>query len=217
MKIVKRVGEQLLPAWLRTELKPVLAFAGAGTALWSGSAALAARAWAYLRDRLSLTESLGALAIGAYLTGYGCIHAPHTARFAIPGVIVAWCVAAWWHAPPADVPQPAENPEPAPPDSAPQDVYAATLEWIWRQVGDTQGVHLRDLLAHAQAHGLFEDLDVTAFRGHLERWGIPVRDRVRVRGLGVTVGVYRDDLPALPGPSPESGDQTPPETELHPA
>ena len=71
MKIIKGVGERLLPSWLRAELRPVLAFAGAGTALWNGSIVLAARAWAYLRERLSLLESLGALAVGVYIAGYG--------------------------------------------------------------------------------------------------------------------------------------------------
>ncbi|MFF1402738.1 hypothetical protein [Streptomyces sp. NPDC058294] len=84
------------------------------------------------------------------------------------------------------------------------DVRAATLEWVWQQVGDRQGVHLRDLLAHAQTHGMFEGMEVAVFRAHLERWGIPVRARVRVRGQGVTVGIHRDDLQGLTSPSPEA-------------
>lgn len=87
-------------------------------------------------------------------------------------------------------------------EHSPDDVREATLEWIRERIGDRQGVHLRDLLAHAQAHGMFEGLEVSDLRAHLERWGIPVRDRQRVRGLGVTVGVRREDLPAPSGPSP---------------
>lgn len=217
MKIVKQVGERLLPDWIRSELRPVLAFAGAGTALCTGSLALARWAWSQLRERFSAPESLGVLGAAAYVAGYGCIHAPHIARFAVPGAAVAWCVAAWWYAPPADLPDPVERLEPQPPTSAPQDVYAATLEWVWQQIGDTQGVHLRDLLTHAQSHGMFEDLDVSDLRRHLERWDIPVRNRVRVRGLGITVGIHRDDLKPLPSPSPEEEGQDPPESELHPA
>lgn len=105
----------------------------------------------------------------------------------------------------------------APPKAAPADVHAATVEWVQRQIGNTQGVHLRDLLQHAQQHGMFEGLDVTTFRTHLERWGIPVRSRVRVRGKGVTVGIHRDDLSPSPTvPSPPTP-QDPPNSGLHPA
>jgi hypothetical protein len=217
MKIIKGVGERILPRWLRDELRPVLAFAGAGAALSAGSLVLAARAWAELRERLSLAESIGALAVGAYLAGYGCWHAPHIARFAIPAAAVAWCTAAWYVAPPSD--QPAEKAPEAetehPVERPHQEVYEATLDWIRQQIADRQGVHLRDLLAHAQKHGMFEALEVSELRSHLERRGFPVRNRVRVRGLGVTVGIHRDDLPPLPEASPESGDPTPPDSELH--
>jgi hypothetical protein len=119
----------------------------------------------------------------------------------------AWTAAAWRAGRPV-TDECADDPAEAPteqPDGAPRgDVRAATLEWIWQQIGDRQGVHLRDLLAHAQAHGMFEGLEVGEFRAHLERWEIPVRARVRVRGLGVTVGIHRDDLPAPLSPSPEA-------------
>jgi hypothetical protein len=216
MKIIKEVGERLLPSWLTAELRPILAFAGAGAALWTGSVTLADRAWGKLRERLSAWESACAIVIGAYVAAYGCWHAPHIARFAIPGTVIAWCVAAWSIAPPADLPESVEAAEEEAPTEDPQDVYAATLEWIWRQVGDRQGVHLRDLLEHAQAHGMFEGLDVSELRAHLERWGIPVRNRVRVRGLGVTVGVHRDDLPTPSEPLPDPDGQDPPNSELHP-
>jgi hypothetical protein len=101
------------------------------------------------------------------------------------------------------------------PKAAPEAVRTATIEWVQRQIGDTQGVHLRDLLEHAQQHGMFEGLDVTTFRVHLERWGIPVRSRVRVRGKGVTVGIHRDDLKPLPLAPSAPPSQEPPNSELH--
>ena len=219
MKIVKGAGEKILPHWIRSELRPVLVFTGAGTTLLTGSIALAQRAWDELRERLGLWESIGALAAGVYVAGYGCWQSPHIASFAVPAGLVAWCVAACWAAPaakqlPDQVPEAAVEEQPA---SSPDDVYAATLEWIWRQVGNRQGVHLRDLLEHAQAHGMFMDLDVSGLRTHLEVWRIPVRDRVRVRGLGVTVGIHRDDLPAPAAPLPDPDGQDPPNPELHPA
>jgi hypothetical protein len=216
MKIIKEVGERLLPSWLAAELRPILVFTGTGAALWAGSCELVCRAWQWLGQRLGVWERLGALTVGAYLVGYGCLHAPHIARFAIPGAAIAWCAAAWWSAPQDSLPEPVEAGAPEPPGATPQDVYTATLEWIRRQIGERQGVHLRDLLEHAQVHGMFEDLDVSELRGHLERAGIPVRNRVRVRGLGVTVGVHRDDLPPLPEPLPDRDSQDPPDSGLHP-
>lgn len=219
MKIVKGVGERLIPRWIRHEIRPVLAFTGAGTALWAGSCELARRGWAMLAERCTVWERLGVLAAGAYMAVYSCSHAPHIAVFAVPAGLVVWCTAAWWIAPPTvveEAPEPAVEAEPEQHlESEPRDVYAATLDWIWQQIGDRQGVHLRDLLAHAQAHGMFDDLDVTTLRAHLERRGFPVKDKVRVRGLGVTVGIHRDDLPPLPGPSPESDGQDPPKPQLH--
>lgn len=213
MKIVSRVGEWLLPRWIRTELRPVLAFTGAGRSLVDGSRLLARRGWTALGEHLDGWERYGAVAAAGYAAVYASVQAPQAARFVVSGAVVAWCVAAWWMAPPAEAEVPAETAVEEQPASSSQDVYAATLDWIRQQIGDRQGVHLRDLLDHAQAHGMFEALDVTELRAHLERWGIPVRDRVRVRGLGVTVGVYRPDLPPLP----DHDGQDPADPELHPA
>jgi hypothetical protein len=215
MKIVKQVGERLLPSWLRTEIRPVLVFTGAGTALLTGSIVLAARGWVWHTERLTLGERVAALLAGGYLAMYSCAHAPDVARFAAPSMVVVWCAAAWCVAPPAIRDEPAATSVEAAPAPPPDDVYTATLAWIRQQIGDRQGVHLRDLLDHAQQHGMFETLDVTELRTHLERWGIPVRKRVRVRGLGITVGIYRDDLPPLPEPLPDPDGQDPPDSELH--
>ena len=214
MKIVKRVGEQL-PPWLTAALRPVLTVSGAGTSLVEGSRVLLRRGWDLLGEYADGWQRYAALAAVGYVAVYTVGHASRIPPFAVPAAVVAWCVAAWWNAPPADRPEPAKAVDSEAPAAAPQDVYEATLEWIRERTGDTQGVHLRDLLAHAQAHGMFEGLDVSELRTHLERWGIPVRDRVRVRGLGVTVGVYRPDLPAPPEPLPEPNGQDPPDSELH--
>jgi hypothetical protein len=216
MKIIKRVGERLLPHWIRDQVRPVLTFTGAGRALVAGSRVLVHRGWTAVCDRLDGWERYGAVAFAGYVVVYAGIHARQAAPFVLPVVVVVWCSAAWCVAPPTATKQvPAVEAEP--PTSTPQDVYEATLEWIWGQIGDRQGVHLRDLLEHAQAHGMLGGLDVTTLRAHLERHGFPVRDRVRVRGLGVTVGIHRDDLPPLPQPLPDRESQDPPNSELHPA
>ncbi|MGW0131907.1 hypothetical protein [Streptomyces sp. NPDC003299] len=125
---------------------------------------------------------------------------------AVPNLLwlftACWVAAAWrtgraLHQEAADTP--AEEAQQA----SPEEVREATLEWIRQQIGDRHGVHLRDLLAHAQAHGMFEDLDVTTFRSHLERWDIPVHRGVKVRGVP-TWGVRRRDLDA---PAPADGQE----------
>ena len=96
------------------------------------------------------------------------------------------------------------------PVSTPEEVYTATLQWVRGQVGDSNGIHLSDLLANAHAHNMHTDLDVATFRTVLERWGFPIRQQLKVSGKN-RPGIHRDDLPKqpLPPPSPEeSGSAT---------
>ncbi|WP_392749263.1 hypothetical protein [Streptomyces sp. LN590] len=93
-----------------------------------------------------------------------------------------------------DAPEHAEPDDDQPPAATPEEVYAATIDWIRNQTADSNGVHLSDLLAHAHAHGLHTDLDVGAFRAVLERWGIPVRQQLKVMGRN-RPGIHRIDLP----------------------
>jgi hypothetical protein len=197
MKIIKEVGEKLLPSWLAAELRPILVFTGAGAALMSGSIALAARGWEQLRERLSVRESLGALAIGAYVTVYGCVHAPHIARFAVPGAVIAWCVAAWCVAPAAPRPDPVEQPV----ETAP-DLTLADLAAIVRRVAKhRQGAHLADLLAEPELDGWTQPelkAAVTADFGlPVEEFKLILDGRQRVRD-----GVRVRDLPPAPTLTP---------------
>jgi hypothetical protein len=154
------------------------------------------------RAVLGVLARLALLALGVYLLA--------RAVRALPTLLwllsAAWTAGAW-RAGRAPAEESEEAPTKEPDDTPHGDVREATLEWIWQQIGDRQGVHLRDLLAHAHAHGMFEGMEVAEFRGHLERWQIPVRARVRVRGLGVTVGIHRDDLEGLTSPSPAAAVQ----------
>ncbi|MFF7550921.1 hypothetical protein ACFZCU_46065 [Streptomyces canus] len=182
------MGEQLLPSWLRNELRPVLAFAGAGTALWAGSVALANWAWIELQERLSAWERAGAVALGVYLTGYGCWHAPHIARFAIPAAILVWCAAAWFVAP-DPVAEPDDD-EPAEPE--PEDLRDLVRDLI----GDDRGVLLTALRQPLHAP------NTRAVREVLAAAGIPVRPGVRTAS-GNGPGVHHRDLPAPSLPSAE--------------
>lgn len=207
-----------LPAWLTAEIRPVLAFTGAGRALWTGTCTLVRLGWAQLGDHLTVWERVGAVAFGGYVTVYGCQHAPDVAQFAVPGVVVAWCVAAWWVAPAPAVPELAADEEPAVvvPEVDPGRAREAWHAFVIEAIGDRQGVHLRDLLDTLQQTGHHPDWEVADVKRVCETAGIPVRARVRVRGLGVTVGVHRDDLPAPSEPLPDGEGQDPPDPELHP-
>lgn len=189
MKIVKKMGEWL-PRGLAAELRPVLAFTGAGRALATGSRLLAHRGWTALCAHLDGWERYGALAAGCYVVAYSCAHAPHVARFAIPGAIVAWCVAALCVAPAADA-EPAEPAEEEPADPDPQDVEDLVRDLI----GDNTGVLLTALRQPLHA------ADTRAVRELLATAGIRVRPGVRT-AAGNGPGVHRDDVPApsaLPG------------------
>jgi hypothetical protein len=182
MKIIKKVGERLLPSWLATELRPVLAFGGAGAALWAGTCELICRAWK-ATDSYDTRERVFALAVAAYLTAYGCWHAPHIARFAIPGAVIAWCVAAWCVAP-ASEPQDESEDEDEP---DPQDV----TDLVRDLVGDDTGVLLTALCQPLRA------ADTRAVREVLAAADITVRPGVRTPA-GNGPGVHRNDLPAPP-------------------
>ena len=195
MKIVKRVGERLLPRWLRDELRPVLAVAGAGAALYAGSLVLVQRGWARLGEHLNVGERLGALGFAGYATVYGCAHAPDIARFAVPAAAVAWCAAAWWHAPPA------------PADPAPQAAASGTADaftqWLLILMEDRPGIHLRDLYPAMRKLSGHEDRDNAQLRGALNALDIPVRRSLRLGGVAGRSGVARADLAPPPSPAGE--------------
>ncbi|XMN09325.1 hypothetical protein ACK8N7_26445 [Streptomyces griseobrunneus] len=190
--------------------------------LTTGSHALITRigtrtaAWirAGRRDDLSgLAAILGCIArtlivaAGAYVL-WRIIRAAPALLWAL---VPAWCWTAI-RAAPRDASEPApeepsEEPE-QPPGSTPEEVYDATLEWIHQQIAQRNGIHLSELLSHAQAHGLFTGLDLPNFRATLERWHIPVRQQLKVGGRN-RPGIHHEDLPprptqeASPGPAQE--------------
>jgi hypothetical protein len=190
VKIVKKVGEQLLPSWLRAELKPVLAFTGAGTALFAGSVILAARGWAWLAERLNVWERLGVFVGAWYLALYGCIHAPDVARFAVPGAVVVWCAAAWWHAPPPARADPAEEPA--------EGTVEAFARWLLDLIGDRPGIHLRDLYPAMRKLPGHETRTDAELRTALKRLGIPVERSLRIGKLTGRSGVAVAAVRALP-------------------
>lgn len=193
MKIITKAGE-ILPRWIIREIRPLLAFRGAGRALADGSRILIQIGWTALSDRLHGWERLGALGAGGYVTVYACAHAPGVTRFAAPAAIVAWCVAAWWIAPPA-----AEPPATAPADEP----TGAFIRWLLDLIGDRIGVHLRELYPAMRELPGHEGRDDAQLRAALKALGIPIRRSLRVDGVPGRSGVARADLKALPSPDGE--------------
>lgn len=200
MKIVYRVGEWLLPHWIRTELRPVLTFTGTGRALADGSRILARRGWTMLGEHLDRWERYGAVAAAGYAAGFACWHTPDVARFAIPGAVVAWCVAAWWHATPAAV-----EPEPIIEVCTPADAF---VPWLLELMGDRPGIHLRDLYPAMRKLPGHEGRDNAQLRAALRALDIPVRRSLRLGGVAGRSGVARTDLEALPSPTGEWGGES---------
>ncbi|WP_200308216.1 hypothetical protein [Streptomyces adelaidensis] len=191
MKIIKGVGERL-PQWLTAELRPILAFTGAGAALWAGTCELVQLGWAWLAERLGFWERLGALAAGGHLAVYGCVHAPHIARFAVPAAAVAWCVAAWWIAPPV-----LDEPAPEPRAASARDGF---ILWLVHRIGKQPGIHLRNLYPAMRELPGHEGRDNTQLRAALRALGIPVRRSLRLGGVAGRSGVALADLQPLPSP-----------------
>ena len=213
MKIVKKVGERLLPSWLAAELRPILVFTGTGTALWAGSCELVCRAWK-ATGNYDTRERLITLGVAGYVIAYGCWHAPHIARFAIPGAVIAWCVAAWCVAPEAPRAAPAEQPVEAAP--APGLALAELAAVVRRVAKHRQGAHLADLLAEPELDGWTQPELKAAITGE---FGLPVEEFKLILGgrQRVRDGVRVRDLPPAPATTPtvEAPQSTPADPPPH--
>jgi hypothetical protein len=197
VKIVKEAGEQPtlgLHRRIVAELRPILAVRGAGASLYEGTRILIHRGWTLLGEHLDGWERYAALAFGGYVTVYGCMHAPHLARFAVPGAVIGWCAAAWWIAPPAVV----EEPDPEPAEPAVTDARQDFTKWLLDLIGDRPGVHLRELYPAMRTLPGCEGHTDTQLRAALTMFGIPVHRSMRDGVTAGRTGVRKDDLTALP-------------------
>lgn len=193
MKIIKGVGERLLPLWLADELRPILAFTGAGAALWAGSCEIVRRGWNALGEHLNGWERIGALACTGYALTYACWHAPHIARFAVPFAGLAWCVAALCVSPPA-IEETVQVQSAA--DDTPALALAELAAIVRRVAGPRQGAHLADLLSEPELAGWTRP----ELKANAIHFGLPVEEfklilagRQRVRD-----GIRLRDLPPEP-------------------
>jgi hypothetical protein len=116
-------------------------------------------------------------------------------------VVVVLALRAATKAAKGELPGPAGATAPPPAGGLP-DVSADQFMGLLRDVlGVAAGVHLRTLATALSARTgvVWEVADV---RRLCAAHRVPVRPTVRAPGGGPTVGVHRDDLPLLPGPSP---------------
>ncbi len=110
-------------------------------------------------------------------------------------MLLAWCAAAWAHAPnvPEEEPeQLVEEGEERPAEPAPDPLTGI----LWELIGDAPGVHLKTVVAHLHETGLDTACDRGAVRAALDRRGITVKGSVREADDRVNEGVHRDDLRA---------------------
>lgn len=95
--------------------------------------------------------------------------------------------------------------EPAEPDEGDEQPEAwhrdDVIELLWELTGDRNGVHLAPLRTQLEAE-TGRPWPPAAVRELLADAGVPVRDGVRIKGVGNTTGVHRNDLPPLPSPAP---------------
>ncbi|MFJ3665053.1 hypothetical protein ACIPSE_01215 [Streptomyces sp. NPDC090106] len=124
-------------------------------------------------------------------------------RASMWGFAALWCIAAWRASRPAQ-----EKSEGKEPDLHPDDL----ADVLWELIGDHKGVHLAQVAQQLSKEMPGRSWSVKDVRKLLEAAGIPVRHSVRVPGLGVAVGVHRQDIPGSPSPallSPSPGDVEP--------
>ncbi|MET9510775.1 hypothetical protein ABZX62_20335 [Streptomyces flavidovirens] len=110
-------------------------------------------------------------------------------------LVIIWCVAAWRAVQPAQRPNAEKEPDLHPEDLA---------ELLWELAGDRKGVHLAQVAQQLtrETHG--RSWSIPDVKALLKAAGVPTRHSVRVAGLGVAVGVHRQDIPGSPSPAPSS-------------
>ncbi|NGO68540.1 hypothetical protein [Streptomyces boncukensis] len=182
----------------------------------------------------SARSRAGRYGIGAFLTWWGYQWA--AAEGVLPWIIgiatVALLATAYAHGEaPEPHPAPAPDPEPStgPPETPPAAPTKSSgpdplLLLCAHLIGDTRGVHLRDIVAALHQAGADPRHGAPEVRRVLEQRGVPTRAKVRapkgaVPGAAeaVTRGVHREDLETLLGPLSTITPKSPPESVATPA
>lgn len=210
------------PRWgsgMIAEMGPYLDLRAYITTLHAGSMVLLRMGWDFIGnrtrdywgDRFSDLARLGIVGGAGYIVVYTAMHQPESSRFYVPLLTVGWCITAWCVPSPAHEPVEGTEKEVDEGGDLPtinnlEDVYSATLPWVLEQMGNSNGVHVSQLLEHAHSRDRFTDLDVAGLRGHLEGCGFPVRQQLKVGGSN-RPGIHRDELPSQFSPDPSPGEE----------
>lgn len=145
-----------------------------------------------------------AVLAGMAVTGYAAFRY----RTWIWAGVLAWCAAAWMHAPATDEPAPQKTGEKPPADPFPG--------MIWDLIGDAPGVHLKTIVGWLHATGHDTTCTTADVAAGLDRRGIPTRASVRDITKRVNRGVHRDDLRAWLEAHPQHLPSSTPKTRSNP-
>ena len=115
-----------------------------------------------------------------------------TSRLTMWLFAVLWCVGAWRASRPAQEKSESKDTGLHPDDLA---------DLLWELAGEHKGVHLAQVAAQLTKETEGRSWSLKDVRKLLEAAGIPTRHSVRVPGLGVAVGVHRQDIPGSPSPT----------------
>ncbi|MFF8953870.1 hypothetical protein ACF09I_34490 [Streptomyces sp. NPDC014940] len=121
------------------------------------------------------------------------VYAVFRYRVAIVWLLLAWCAAAWMHAPAAEAQDDVEEAGEQPPVEAPTDPFPGM---VWDLIGEASGVHIKRVVEWLHETGLDEVCTAADVTAGLDRRGIPIRASVRDGHNRVNRGVHRDDLEA---------------------
>lgn len=158
-------------------------------------------------SRAVLLRLAGRFGWGPVVLGSGvAVYAAFRYRTWIAPILLAWCVAAWMHAPEPD--RDAGEAVEEEPAGEPADPFPGIL---WNLIADAPGVHVKTVAEHLHAAAPEAGCDRAAVRAALAARRIPVRGSVRGADGRVNEGVHRADLEvwekglSSPGSKPAPG------------
>ncbi|MET7347448.1 hypothetical protein [Streptomyces mirabilis] len=179
--------------------------------LAKGSSALVVRMCRGLAEWLRAGESVSDFVVRLVFLGIpvGIVWSLLVATTAVMWILVVlWCIGAWRAAQPAQ--EKSEGKEP--------NLHSDDLaDLLWELAGDRKGVHLAQVAQQLTKEMPGRSWTVKDVRRLVEAAGIPTRHSVRVQGLGVAVGVHRQDIPGSPSPAPVSPSPEGVEPQVNPA
>lgn len=192
---------------LGAQIRPVLACGYAVRALGAGSRIAATRAWKW-SGKGDVQLRRGGILAGLLFIVWATVKAP---QGMVSGVLMAWCLIAWLHAPeaPQETAQPApdEDDEKTPVEAPVRPVIEdrdALLRWLADAIADRNGIHLDELHQRLSQEPGCHTLTRALITPLLDHHQVPVTRSLSVGRVSGRTGVRRADLQAL-SPTPPQG------------